>query len=132
MSAAEIQRRAAGEHPNLIRTLFVATEPPPPSRSELPSEVERFLCAALDELESVAARVGALEERLTPAPETPAGHAAFLSRPDGYEVRELDGVPPPLGAVVILDDERFVVVGCRASPFPQDTRRCAVLEPAPR
>ena len=129
MPAADIQRRAAGEHPNLVRTLFVATEPPP-ARTELPSEVERFLCAALDELESVAARVGALEERLGPRPETPGGYAAFLCRSGGYAVRELDGPPPPFGAVVTLDDERFVVVGARTSPFPQDARPCVVLEPA--
>lgn len=131
MSAADIQRLRAGEHPNLVRTLFVATEPPPPRRSELPPDVERFLCAALDELESVAARVGALEERLATEAEPPDGHTVFLCRPDGYAVRELDGPPPQPGEVVMLDGERFVVVGSRTSPFPRDARRCAVLEPAP-
>jgi hypothetical protein len=134
MSAADIQRLAAGKHPELVRTLFVSTEPPTvPPRSQLPAEVEEFLCAALDELEAVTARVGALEERLAPEsePDVAVGHTVFVCRPSGYGVLELDGPPPELGAVVTLDDERFVVAGHRASPFPDDRRPCAVLEAAP-
>jgi len=119
MSAADMQRRASSRHPNLVRTLFVATEPRP-QRTDLPPAVERFLSAALD----------ALEEQFTPEAETPSGHALLVCRPDGYAVRELDGPPPPVGAVVTLDDARYVVLRHAPSPFPDDTRRCAILEPA--
>jgi hypothetical protein len=133
VSTADIQRLAAGAHPNLERTLFVATAAP-----ELPSSVESFLCAALDELEVLAdgieqleSRIAALEAAIVPEePEVAFGHTALLCRPGGYAVLELESPPPVVGEVITLDDVDFTVSRLAPSPFPGDRRRCAILVPA--
>ena len=56
-------------------------------------------------------------------------HLLFVSKPTGYELRERDGEPPEVGAVVD-DDElgRMVVTRLGPSPLPGDDRRCAYLQ----
>jgi hypothetical protein len=134
VSTADIQRFAAGAHPNLERTLFVATAPLEP---ELPPAVESFLCAALDELgaladgvEQLESRIVALEAAVVPEePEVALGHTALLCRPGGYAVLELESGPPALGEVITVDREDFTVSRLAPSPFPGDQRRCAILVP---
>jgi hypothetical protein len=53
----------------------------------------------------------------------------FVSKPTGYELREREGEPPPVGAQVEEDDVRMRVVKVAASPLPGDSRRCAYVFP---
>jgi hypothetical protein len=132
VSTADIQRLAAGPHPNLERTLFVATTAP-----VIPHEVESFLCAALDELGALADGVEQLESRIAALEgavvaeelELALGHTALLCRPGGYTVFELDSPPPEVDEVISLDGEAFTVSRLAPSPFPGDPRRCAILVP---
>ena len=55
------------------------------------------------------------------------GYVLFLPGSRGYEIVEDDGVPPAVGAAVVLGGSRFVVEGMRRSPFPADSRPCLVL-----
>jgi hypothetical protein len=126
---ADIHRLAAGAHPNLERTLFVATVEP-----GLPPRAEASLRAALGKIDALARQVERLELRVAaceasdPLQKAVAvGHAAFVCRPSGYEVLERDGPPPGLDDVVMLGDEAFVVSRLAPSPFPGDARRCAIL-----
>lgn len=55
-------------------------------------------------------------------------HVLFISKPTGYELRQGDGDPPPLGATVEIDETSYVVSKVGASPLPQDRRPCAYLQ----
>jgi hypothetical protein len=133
VSTADIQRLAAGAHPNLERTLFVATAAP-----EIPLAVEAFLCAALDELALLADGVEELESRIATieaaiAPEgleIVPGHTALVCRADGYSLLELESPPPEVDEVITVDGEDFTVLRLAPSPFPGDQRRCAILNSA--
>ena len=57
------------------------------------------------------------------------GYLLFVSKPTGYELREREGEPPEVGAVVEEDDGRFRVTKVAPSPLPGNTRRCAYLVP---
>jgi hypothetical protein len=57
------------------------------------------------------------------------GYLLFVSKPTGYELRERDGEPPEVGAVVEEDDGRFRVTKVAPSPLPGNSRRCAYLVP---
>ena len=131
MSKTSLERLAAGPHPNLRNTLFVAT-----ARPEIPPAVEAFLCAALDELSALGDQVTDLESRVARLDEPPvapvrlvAGHTQLLCRPGGYAIVELDTPAPRVDDTVIVDGEPFVVSRLVCSPFPGDARRCAVLNP---
>jgi hypothetical protein len=56
-------------------------------------------------------------------------HVLFISTPNGYELHERDGDPPPAGSEVEELTTRFVVTKVAASPLPGDARRCAYLQP---
>jgi hypothetical protein len=56
-------------------------------------------------------------------------HVLFVSTPNGYELHERDGDPPPAGSEVEELNTRFVVTKVAASPLPGDGRRCAYLQP---
>jgi hypothetical protein len=53
----------------------------------------------------------------------------FVSKPSGYELREREGEPPPVGAEVEEDEVRMRVIKVAPSPLPGDTRRCAYVFP---
>jgi hypothetical protein len=53
----------------------------------------------------------------------------FLSKPSGYELREREGEPPPVGAELEEDDVRMRVIKVAPSPLPGDSRRCAYVFP---
>jgi len=57
-------------------------------------------------------------------------HVLFVSTPNGYELHEREGDPPPAGAEIEQQNTRFVVTKVAASPLPGDGRRCAYLQPA--
>jgi hypothetical protein len=59
------------------------------------------------------------------------GYVAFVWTPGGYELRAHDGDPPPVGAAVEENGSRFMVVKVAPSPLPDDSRRCAYLQPLP-
>jgi hypothetical protein len=131
VSKTDLQRLAAGPHPNLRNTLFLAT-----ARPAVPPAVEAFLCAALDELSALGDQVTDLEariERLDRPAAAPVrlvvGHTQLLCRPGGYAILELESPPPQIGDVVVAGGEQFVVSRLVPSPFPGDRRRCAVLTP---
>ena len=52
----------------------------------------------------------------------------FVWKPTGYELREREGDPPSVGAVVEEDEGRMVVTRIAPSPLPGDDRRCAYLQ----
>lgn len=53
----------------------------------------------------------------------------FVSKPSGYELREREGEPPPVGEEVEEDEVRMTVTKVAPSPLPGDPRRCAYLQP---
>ena len=53
----------------------------------------------------------------------------FVSKPSGYELREREGEPPPVGAEVEEDEVRMRVIKVAPSPLPGDSRRCAYVFP---
>jgi chromosome segregation ATPase len=65
-------------------------------------------------------------------PDTSAGHVRLLARPDGYAISESEDPCPRPGDVVGNGAGECVVVRVGRSPFPGDTRRCAVLSVAQR
>jgi len=48
----------------------------------------------------------------------------FAWSPAGYRLRELDGDPPAVGAELVEDGRRLLVVKVGSSPLPGDRRRC--------
>jgi hypothetical protein len=51
----------------------------------------------------------------------------FISKPSGYELREQDGDPPPVGSEIEQDGKLFRVSKIAPSPLPHDRRPCAYL-----
>jgi hypothetical protein len=65
---------------------------------------------------------------LTGRASTPAaGYTVFVPGSHGYEVVDLDGTPPVLGARLVIGGASFVVDRTRRSPFPSDPRPCFVI-----
>jgi hypothetical protein len=58
-------------------------------------------------------------------------YLAFVSTPNGYELREREAPPPSPGDEIDDYGGRFEVVKVTQSPLPGDQRPCAYLEPAP-
>jgi hypothetical protein len=57
------------------------------------------------------------------------GYLLFVMKPTGYELREREGDPPPVGATVEEDGSEQWISKIGASPLPGDDRRCAYLQP---
>ncbi|HET9323274.1 MAG TPA: hypothetical protein VFO03_05295 [Gaiellaceae bacterium] len=57
-------------------------------------------------------------------------HLLFVWKATGYELREREGEPPSVGAVLDLEEGRQQVNRLAPSPIPGDGRRCAYLQPA--
>lgn len=57
-------------------------------------------------------------------------YVLFVWTPRGYELREREGDPPPVGAVIEENGARYTVTKVSPSPLPGDPRRCAYLQPA--
>jgi len=55
-------------------------------------------------------------------------HLLFVWKPSGYELREGDGEPPPVGAEVESDIGKLRVTKIASSPLPNDPRPCAYLQ----
>ncbi len=55
-------------------------------------------------------------------------HLLFVWKPSGYELREAEGDPPAVGALVDVDDREEQVVKVGPSPLPNDPRPCAYLQ----
>jgi hypothetical protein len=78
-----------------------------------------------------------MDDQAQPQNEQPSAqqqeHLLFVSKPTGYELVELPGEPPAVGALVELDGQegRWLVSRVSLSPLPQDRRRCAYLQPTP-
>jgi hypothetical protein len=68
------------------------------------------------------------EEQANPAAE----HLLFVATSGGYELLELDGLPPPLGAVLELEFDGihalYAVCKVARSPLPLDDRPCVYAE----
>jgi hypothetical protein len=52
----------------------------------------------------------------------------FVWKPSGYELREVDGEVPAVGAEVEEDEQRLRVTKVAPSPLPGDSRQCAYLQ----
>jgi hypothetical protein len=52
----------------------------------------------------------------------------FISKPSGYELREVDGELPAVGSEVEADDLKLRVSKIAPSPLPNDKRPCAYLQ----
>jgi len=59
-------------------------------------------------------------------------YVLFVWTPSGYELREREGDPPPAGAEIEEDGDRFTVTKVASSPLPGDSRRCAYVQPVVR
>jgi hypothetical protein len=53
----------------------------------------------------------------------------FVSKPTGYELRERDGEPPPVGGEVEEEEGVMRVSKVAHSPIPGDPRPCAYVYP---
>jgi hypothetical protein len=62
--------------------------------------------------------------------EAQAKHLLFVSKPSGYELVEREGDPPTTGAVIEVEEARFMVAKIGPSPLPNDARPCAYLQAA--
>jgi hypothetical protein len=62
--------------------------------------------------------------------EAQAKHLLFVSKPSGYELVEREGDPPTPGAVIEVEEARFMVAKIGPSPLPNDARPCAYLHAA--
>jgi hypothetical protein len=54
----------------------------------------------------------------------------FVWKPSGYELREIDGEVPAVGAEVEQDGQKLRVSKVAPSPLPGDSRLCAYLQAA--
>ena len=54
----------------------------------------------------------------------------FFWKPSGYELREVDGEVPAVGAEVEQDGQKLRVTKVAPSPLPGDSRVCAYLQAA--
>jgi hypothetical protein len=54
----------------------------------------------------------------------------FVWKPSGYELREVDGEVPAVGAEVEQDGVKQRVTKVAPSPLPGDSRLCAYLQAA--
>ena len=52
-------------------------------------------------------------------------HLLFVWSPFGYQLREIDGDPPPVGYEFEDDGRTLVITRVGASPLPGDGRPCA-------
>ena len=56
------------------------------------------------------------------------GHLLFVWKSSGYELREQEGDPPPVGGEVEQDGQTMRVTKVAPSPLPGDERPCAYLQ----
>jgi hypothetical protein len=61
---------------------------------------------------------------------TDGTYLLFISKPSGYELREVSGEPPEVGAEIEADNEKLRVTKIAPSPLPNDPRPCAYLQAA--
>lgn len=125
----------------LIATLRESSRPLRPEASlTRPGVRDADLADAVECLQAVveelAARVGAVEDRLrepdrASRPDADVtGHTLFVPTVNGYALVERDGPPPRPGEEVVVDGTPYRAKGYRLSPFPADPRSCVVVEAA--
>jgi hypothetical protein len=73
------------------------------------------------------AAIEAMEGIDSAAIKTATTHVRLLCRPSGYGLEEADEPPPTVGEHFDVEGEAFVVDRFAVSPFPADSRRCAIL-----
>ena len=56
------------------------------------------------------------------------GYLLFVWKPSGYELREVEGDVPAVGAEVEQDGQKLQVTKIAPSPLPGDQRPCAYLQ----
>jgi hypothetical protein len=58
-------------------------------------------------------------------------HLLFVSTPRGYSLIEREGPPPPVGGRIEMPEQAVssFVMKLATSPLPNDSRRCAYLQP---
>jgi hypothetical protein len=59
-----------------------------------------------------------------------SGFLFFVWAPNGYSIVEQSGEPPTPGTQVEDGNRRYRVTKVAPSPLPDDSRRCAYLQPA--
>ncbi len=52
-------------------------------------------------------------------------HLLFVWSPAGWELREAEGGPPPIGSELTVSGHALVVTKIGPSPLPADPRPCA-------
>ena len=123
---AEERRRALGA----VELRAAAVE----RREEAVKLRERELEHRAGELAELARQLDELGETLASAGGRPVRedeHVA-LAIGDGYRLAVRAGAPPEPGELVHLEGDVFRCLRVTASPYPDDDRRCAVLEPVLR
>ena len=96
-----------------------------------------LLRACLEEFRDLAERVALLEQAHNSTGVPPAhdleelpvaqSHTQLVCRPSGYSFHDVEAPPPLIGETVVVSGEEFVVDRLARSPFPADTRPCAIL-----
>ena len=93
-------------------------------------ERESALEQRADELAALARQLHELGQTFS-EPEAAMPEAAthlLLTTDDGYRIGIADGAPPAVGNRIELDGVSYRCVRVSRSPYPADSRRCAVLE----
>jgi hypothetical protein len=54
----------------------------------------------------------------------------YVWTPAGYALEEREGEPPAVGSELEIGEARLLVSKVASSPFPNDPRPCAYLQPA--
>jgi hypothetical protein len=56
-------------------------------------------------------------------------YVCLLAEPAGYRLVSIDEPPPATDETVEIEGDAYVVLRLTPSPFPRDSRRCAILTP---
>ena len=99
--------------------------------AEREQELERRENELRDREWELARREAAIAVGVSPAPEVPSDRHVAVTLEQAYRVLERDGAPPAPGDTVELDGGPYRCLRVTTSPYPDDRRRCAVLERVP-
>ena len=95
-------------------------------------EAEALVQELSERLRKAERKLRALER--SPAIDPSAFSAAtsyvcMLAEPAGYRLISIDEPPPATDEAVEIEGDEYVVMRLTPSPFPRDSRRCAILTP---
>jgi hypothetical protein len=99
--------------------------------TEREQELERRENELRDREWALARREAAVAVGIAPAPDVPSDRHVAFTLEQAYRVLERDGAAPAPGDTIELDGGPYRCLRVTISPYPDDRRRCAVLERVP-